>query len=85
MGRWRGYIIAERSGYRGAMRSPHTKTTEAGAIRDIKRENKEWNSVNSDNHSVHMRYHEVLLIDLHQVQVEMGLCSNIMIKRKVML
>ena len=57
MGRWRGYIIAERSVYRGAMRSPHTKTTEAGAIRDIKRENKEWNSVNQ-NSSYHKKFRQ---------------------------
>jgi len=48
MGRWRGYIIAERAGYRGAMRSPHTRSTKEAAIRDIKRENKEWNSVNQN-------------------------------------
>ena len=46
MGRYRGYIIAEGGGRRVAMRSPHTKSTKQGAINDIKRENKEWESVN---------------------------------------
>ena len=47
MGRWRGYIVSEFVGKRLAMRSPHTASSKRGAIADIKRENREWESVNS--------------------------------------
>ena len=50
MGRWRGYIVSEAIGKRLAMRSPHLKGSKAEAVSDIKRENREWESVNSSRH-----------------------------------